>query len=435
MKQGIQQLTQGELFKLISDVCEVVNKVTNSEELLEASLAELLHLFDADRGSVFILDEQTQHLVMRASKGLKSVERQQLVKKMGEGVVGLVAQTKKPIFVEDITRDSRFRHFQARNSYQTSSFICAPLLLKDKLIGIINIADKSSGQVFSIEELHLLDFLSSQIALNYRRIELYKKMRHVLRESQDLKDELGKTSQETSRLKRQMIVHEKLATLGKLAGGIAHEFNNPLDGVTRYTNLCLQHVGEDEVMRGYLLEIKQGLNRMANVVRSLLACSRGETRNSTQQIDFNKAVVQVIDSMKMDITKKDINVERYLKPDLPLIFDLGFDRVVENLLRNAIDAVEEGGRIAISTDFLDGSLVLTVEDDGCGIDDSEDFYKIFEPFYTTKESEKGCGLGLTIVSEIIKSYDGSIRVESALGKGTKFVATFPIREDRRNEQW
>src|SRR6185295_16574697 len=122
----------------------------------------------------------------------------------------------------------------------------------------------------------LLDFLASQIALNYRRIELYTKFKTIIKEKEHLENRLGKSGKETEELKKRITIQEKLATIGKLAGGIAHEFNNPLDGVMRYTNLCLEHVKDDEVVHGYLLEIKHGLNRMANIVRNLLACSRNE---------------------------------------------------------------------------------------------------------------------------------------------------------------
>ncbi len=427
MPQDIEQLTQSDLFKKIGHICALVNIITEPHQLLDTSLKETMALFRAARGSVFILDEQTEELVLKAAVGLQWAERDQLVKKLGEGVVGTVAQMKMPIVVKDIASDGRFENLHPRNSYQTSSFICAPLLLKDTLIGVINIADKSSGQPFGEEELQLLDFLATQIALNFRRIQLYQKLQSILKTSKDLKDELGKSCEETTRLQQQVIVHERLATLGKLAGGIAHEFNNPLDGVMRYTNLCLQHVGEDDMMRGYLLEIKQGLNRMANIVRSLLACSRGESKDGMQRIDPNTAVMQAVESMKINFSKKNIVAKKFLSAGLPLIYDAGFDRIVENLLRNAIDAVLPGGEVIVSTALTDdGQLMLTVADNGCGISGPDDFSEIFQPFYTTKTNDRGCGLGLTIVSEIVKSYDGEIHVESEVGRGTKFIITFPL---------
>jgi len=273
-KQESERLAQSVLFQKISEICAAVNVATDGTGLLEISLQGTLELFGAERGSIFILKENGKDLILKSARGMALNEERNMVKRLGEGVVGQVAASKKPIFVDDISKDDRFENFQARKSYRTPSFICAPLLIKDSLLGVINIADKVDGKRFTQNELQLLDFLSSQIALNYRRIQLYEKFKKIVKESKDLKDELGKTSKETTHLKQQVIQQEKLASIGKLAGGIAHEFNNPLDGVMRYTNLCLEHIKEDEVVRGYLLEVKHGLNRMANIVRSLLACSR-----------------------------------------------------------------------------------------------------------------------------------------------------------------
>jgi len=112
-----------------------------------------------------------------------------------------------------------------------------------------------------------------------------------------------------------------LATIGKLAGGIAHEFNNPLDGVMRYTNLCLEHIRDDDVVRGYLLEIKYGLNRMANIVRNLLACSRNEFPNR-KKVDVSQALDYSISSVHTEISKKKIFVEKEIAGNIPAIEDL-----------------------------------------------------------------------------------------------------------------
>ena len=165
---------------------------------------------------------------------------------------------------------------------------------------------------------------------------------------------------------------------------------------------------------------------MANVVRSLLACSRGEPTSATQKVDVNAAVVQAVDSLKIDIGRKNVIVEKHLGAGLPLMIDFGLERIVENLLRNAIDAVSPGGKIIITTARDDQKLTLMVQDNGCGIANAEEVSKIFQPFYTTKESDRGCGLGLTIVSEVVKVYEGQIDVDSWPGRGTTFVITLPL---------
>jgi signal transduction histidine kinase len=423
-KKKPEHLAKSALFQKVSEICAAVNVATDGKELLEISLKGTMELFGAERGSIFILKENGKDLILKIARGMEVNEEQDMVKRLGEGVVGRVAESKKPIFVQNIAKDNRFENFKARKSYRTPSFICAPLLIKDVLIGVINIADKTSGQKFSENELQLLDFLSSQIALNFRRIQLYEKFKKIVKESKTLKDELGKTSEETTHLKQQVIQQEKLASIGKLAGGIAHEFNNPLDGVMRYTNLCLEQVREDEVVRGYLLEVKHGLNRMANIVRSLLACSRN-TDPGGMKVDPNVAVEQALQGLSVDLLNKNITVKKDLTEGLPALTDFGLERIVSNLVRNSIDAVADGGQIEISSKLQNSDLVLKIKDNGCGIP-TDGVQKIFEPFYTTKDIDKGCGLGLTIVSEIVKTYSGEILVDSDENKGTTFTIVVPV---------
>ncbi len=423
-KSALSSMSQVELFQKVGEICAGVNVVVNEEELLEFSLNRILELFDAYRGSIFILDENKNELVLKHSKGLKDDEHRRFVKKIGEGVVGQVAALQEPIIVSDIANDGRFKKYKARSEYKTASFICAPLLIKDKLIGVINITDKGSGTHFEEHELQLLDLLTSQIALNYHRIQLYQKFKLIVKESKDLKSQLGATNKETKNLKKQVMIHEKLATIGKLAGGIAHEFNNPLDGVMRYTNLSIEHIKDDEVVRGYLLEIKYGLNRMAKIVKNLLACSRNDFP-SKEKVDFKKTLDHAIIGIQSEIIAKNIILKNEISPNIPEIPDLGLERVISNLLHNAVDAIDDGGEISVSARVSDQNLEIGIKDTGSGISESM-IKEIFEPFYTTKDMEKGCGLGLTIVGEIIKCYEGKIDVSSQVGKGTIFTIIIPL---------
>lgn len=420
----LDNLTQTELFQKVSHICNLVNSAINAKDLLENSLRETVSLFEASRGSIFILDDNGHDLILKSAQGMAKDEEAQLVKKMGEGIVGHVALKKEPIFVQDIDNDIRFSQYKSRKSYNTPSFICAPLMVKDTLIGVINIADKHSGKNFRENELQLLDFLTSQIALNYKRIELYNKFKTVLKEAQSLKDKLGKTDEEKKVLKHKIEIQERLATIGKLAGGIAHEFNNPLDGVIRYTNLCLDHAQEDELLRNYLLEIKNGLNRMAKIVKNLLACSRSE-RPSNQKIDIAHSIDHVLKTQEIEIESKKIKIIKNLQIGLPLIEDYGIDRVLSNIISNAIDAISGPGQITIKTKTSIDNILIEITDTGKGIPE-ENFQNIFEPFFTTKDIDKGCGLGLTIVAEIIKSYNGKIDIKSALNKGTTFNIQIPF---------
>ena len=122
-KEKPEHLAQSALFQKISAICAAVNVATDGKELLEISLQETMDLFGAARGSIFILGENGKDLVLKIALGMKVNEERNMVKRLGEGVVGLVAASKKPIFVEDITKDERFENFKARQSYTTPSFI------------------------------------------------------------------------------------------------------------------------------------------------------------------------------------------------------------------------------------------------------------------------------------------------------------------------
>lgn len=407
----IYVLSTRDLYDRINAICTVGNDLLSLEEILTISLRNTLDLFKARRGSIFLIEDNAKELVLKASFGMNTSEQKRMVKRMGEGIVGRVAELQKPLIVEDIAKDSRFKGYKPRRGYSSPSFICAPLMIKDKLIGVINVADKDSDEPFTNKDLELLDFLSNQIAVNYQHAHLNQYLKH--------------TQEETKKLKKQIVLQERLATIGKLAGGIAHEFNNPLDGVMRYTNLAIDHLDEDNaVVKEYLLEVRQGLKRMANIVKSLLACARN-SQPAMNAIDINRCVELVLKEFHTHLFKKNITIEKHLQKNIPELTDLGIERVLTNLIGNAIDAVEQQGKITVRTSSELGYLKIVIEDNGKGIP-KDNMDKIFEPFFTTKSIDQGCGLGLTIVSEIVKYYKGEIQLESAPDKGTVFIIRLPI---------
>src|SRR3989338_7494754 len=143
-----EESAQLDVFQQVSDICALVATAVSEEDLLEKSLRRTMQLVGATRGSIFLLDPNGKDLTLRIAIGLKKDEQKQMVKKMGEGIIGHVAKRKLPIVVDDIETDDRFHDFKARKSYRTPSFICAPLIKEDKLIGVINITDKESGLRF-----------------------------------------------------------------------------------------------------------------------------------------------------------------------------------------------------------------------------------------------------------------------------------------------
>jgi signal transduction histidine kinase/CheY-like chemotaxis protein len=232
---------------------------------------------------------------------------------------------------------------------------------------------------------------------------------------------------------------QKMDAVGRLAGGVAHDFNNMLNVVTGYTELALMRVVNDEKTTAFLNGVLDAGQRSAELTRQLLAFSRKQVVQP-RILDFNKTIV---DEMKLlgKLISEDIKLRFVPDSDTGLVMmdPTQVDQILVNLVVNARDAIEGGGEITITTANADlddlycqshrgstpGAYVrLCVRDSGCGIDAAM-IERIFEPFFTTKELGKGTGLGLATVYGIVKQNNGEIHAESQLGKGTEFVIHIP----------
>jgi signal transduction histidine kinase len=230
----------------------------------------------------------------------------------------------------------------------------------------------------------------------------------------------------------QLIAYEKLAILGTFAAGVAHEINNPLAIINEKAGLMkdILEMSGDVKNKARFLDlldaIFESINRCRKVTHRILGFAR-KTEVSIETFDLNDVIKQTAVFLEKEILYKSIRFELDLKEDLPEVrSDKGqLQQVFLNLIKNAIDAVENGGLVSVSTDIKDENMVkASVKDNGHGI--SGEYLKhIFEPFFTTKEKVKGTGLGLSITHGIIKNLGGNILVESEVNKGTTFVVEIP----------
>ena len=225
------------------------------------------------------------------------------------------------------------------------------------------------------------------------------------------------------KMERMLAASERHAVIGKLAARVAHELNNPLDGILRFVNLCLTIARGDQRMQQYLGEARKGLERMAGIVGSLLEFSRN-THRLRRNVQINDAVKEAVNSIKFTAEERNVEIVTELADALPeAACDL--TQVVLNLVKNAIDAMPGGGVLTIATGREADCVRLTVADTGTGIP-PELRKRVFDPFFTTKESGKGTGLGLAICNDMVEKYQGTISLESEEGKGTTFIVKVPI---------
>ena len=243
----------------------------------------------------------------------------------------------------------------------------------------------------------------------------------------DLKDKI-KVEKELKFTQKQLAQSEKMASLGQLAAGVAHEINNPLTGVLFYASLLLEREDLDEGAMDDLRYIVEDANRCKNIVKSLLVYSRSADSNKNI-VQINEIVAQSLKLVRDQKKFRNIKIVRYLADEMMLLnADTNkLNQVIINLIINAADAMDGNGKITLNTykDKLHKKVFLEVKDTGAGIP-MEHLSKIFDPFFTTKEVGKSTGLGLSIVYGIIDEHGGKISVKKTGAKGTTFILEFPL---------
>ena len=219
----------------------------------------------------------------------------------------------------------------------------------------------------------------------------------------------------------------KMASLGILSSGVAHEINNPLGVILGYAGYLEGKLSPDDPNYKYIHEIKRESKRCKKIVQDLLSYAR-TPRPTLEETDVNVLLEQIVDFAANHTDMYHVSVLKRLAPGLPLIMVDGdqMRQVAINLILNAGAAMNKGGELVVSTSLADEYVDITFSDDGSGIP-PENLEKIFEPFFTTKT--KGTGLGLAITKQIIEQHHGKISIESEIGKGTTVVIRLPVEQD------
>jgi PAS domain S-box-containing protein len=229
---------------------------------------------------------------------------------------------------------------------------------------------------------------------------------------------------EREKLERQLLQSDKLATIGQLAAGVAHEINNPLANISLYAQMLSEEIkaGKPDIKKLEIIE--EQVDVAAKIVNSLLEFSR-QREPEISHINVNREITKVLDIIGHQFAG--IEVIRDFDPDLPEISadPTQIQQVFINIITNAIQAMPNGGRIVISTKKKEDKVEIKISDTGVGIP-KEHLSKIFDPFFTTKEIGRGTGLGLSICYGIIERHNGTISVESEVGKGTTVTVELPL---------
>jgi signal transduction histidine kinase len=256
----------------------------------------------------------------------------------------------------------------------------------------------------------------------------FELMRSRLQESyQGMEEKIQKRTRELQEAQAQISHQEKMASLGMMAAGIAHEIGNPLTSISSMAQV-IKRKNENHQISEYVTNILKNIERISRIVRELVDFSRPSSYEEAP-CDINEIIKSAVGIIKYDRRSKNLTYSLTLEPELPktVIVSDHLLQVFLNILINSVDASEGyGDEIAVNSFTKNRNIYIDISDKGCGIPVQMQ-KKIFEPFYTTKEVGKGIGLGLTVSYGFIQKLKGEIKVKSEEGKGSTFSVIIPVR--------
>jgi two-component system NtrC family sensor kinase len=278
----------------------------------------------------------------------------------------------------------------------------------------------------------------ADLAAAFNRMSL--SLKHAMQEISDwnrlLENRVEEKTQELEKIHQQMVEVEKLAAMGQLAAGVAHELNNPLSGIMGYSEVALElfkdkppeKITPQEVTRmiAYFGHIETLTQRCRGIILDMLKFARHHTEEFGE-IHLSEVVRQTLMFLEKQLSRAMVKVVTDLPEDLPFVKGNGLQlqQVFTNLILNAAHAMPGGGTLVIGTRHNGGMLETEFRDQGIGIA-PEHLHRIFEPFFTTKPVGEGTGLGLSVSYGIIRHHGGDIRVSSEPGKGSTFTVFLPL---------
>jgi signal transduction histidine kinase len=304
--------------------------------------------------------------------------------------------------------------------YLGPSFAVVPLVAKDKTMGVIIVDHFAKNREVTSQELKTLAMLAHQAALSLENSRLYSFVEGVNKELREAKVKLMET--------------EKMAALGEIVAGVAHEIRNPLVSIGGFARRLHKKVEEDSPIKSYLDAIVTEVERLEKILRDVLDFSQESASSQFQLKNLNRTVQQALNDLKLEFEGANIQVVKEFS-EIPPIW--GDHRQIRhlffNLFLNARQAMKQGGTLVIRTylahtEHNPPNVKVEVIDSGGGIS-LDILHNIFNPFFTTKA--QGTGLGLSIVHRIIKRHQGDIEVDNKPGVGASFIVTFPILSESK----
>jgi signal transduction histidine kinase len=395
----------------------LINSPLDIEDVLDRAMKWAEEFMNAEASCVYQLDEKAQELFVRLARGEKKDPIKRIILKVGEGIAGHVVQTGKPIVVQDVTKEERFSDkFDRITGFSTKSILCVPLMIRNAPIGALQVINKKSGLHFTRADLELLFAIAQQVAIAMENATLYKR----LEESHEM------TTQELRFTQQKLIRSERLAAMGNLVQGVAHEIRNPVMTIGGFAQRIKKELGHQEKLVRYVDIIIDETNRLEDLVRRIRQFS--EVQRCILILENPEVILtEALRQAKPVADKQGVEIVTEIASDLP---EMKLDAnqlltALNNLLENALEAMPGGGILTVKANHHGDDLLIVVEDTGCGMT-KEKAACAFDPFVSSKT--KGAGLGLTLAHQVVMNHNGEIHLSSELNKGTVVTLRLPVEE-------
>jgi signal transduction histidine kinase len=333
---------------------------------------------------------------------------------IGEGIAGWVAQTEQPLICADPYEDPRFsRQFDKKSGFHTRSILCVPLKSQDRLVGVLEVLNKQDASTFTDDDLEMLTILSNMIGPAMENAQLYRR----------LQEKLDLTVEELQLVEEKLLQSQRLAALGKLSQGVAHEVRNPVMIIGGFARHLQKRLPPNDPSQAMVAPILDEVHRLEQMVIEIEAFTVLLEPNLKRQ-DLTGVIDQVLAEAAPALEQHRITVQRLIPPHLPRIplDEHLMGQVLHHLIDNAMDAMEGGGRLTLEVTPEAKGLSLSLRDTGAGIP-PEDMPYIFDPFFSSKPH--GTGMGLTKVHQVISDHRGEIQITSVPGHGTEVTIWLP----------
>jgi PAS domain S-box-containing protein len=398
---------------VLNAIGQTLNQPLALDEMLDRALRQVVGLFGADQGAVYLMDSETQVVSRAAALGMRSEYAQQFSPvpfpaDLFEHIEAVRATVLSP---PGLPLPFVFREVQRAEGIRSSQMLV--LWSRSQPIGLLSLGHRSARE-FAPDELNLLATVGNQIAVAVEKLQLYEETRAAY--------------ENLRRTQEQLLQSEKMAAVGQLISGVAHELNNPLTAILGYGQLLAAGQSLSVQAAEYVEKIEKQAQRTHRIVHNLLSFAR-QHKPERLPVQLNQILEDTLALREYDLRANNILVHREFAEDLPQISADAhqLQQVFLNILNNAVDSVletESSRELWLRTFHQAAANRLVVEciDNGRGVKDPS---KVFDPFYTTKPVGKGTGLGLSICYGIVSEHGGEISVRNVPPRGACFTIHLP----------